>query len=85
MSSYLFFLLILACPLAMIFMMRGMRGGHGDDANGHAQDHAAGSGHSHGDTTASLKELRRQRGDLDREIEEREAEENATPVGGGRR
>ena len=86
MGSYLFFLLILACPLAMILMMRGMMGGgHGGDANGHAQNHTAGNGHSRGDTTTSLQELRRQRGDLDRQIEEREAEEKASPVGGGRR
>ena len=26
MSQYLFLLLVLACPLMMIFMMRGMRG-----------------------------------------------------------
>jgi hypothetical protein len=28
-------LLVLACPLMMIFMMRGMHGGHGDSAGQH--------------------------------------------------
>ena len=32
-------LIILACPLMMIFMMRGMHGGHGDgDQQGHTHD-----------------------------------------------
>ena len=56
MGSYLFFLLILACPLMMMFMMRG---GHGH--GGHA--HNAGvSGPS------SLEELRRRRDELDAQI-----------------
>ena len=71
MSSYLFFLLILACPLAMIFMMRGRHGGHGRDADAAA--------------TTSLEELRRQRERLDHEIEERETAETPTPIGGSRR
>jgi Protein of unknown function (DUF2933) len=77
MGNYLFLLLILACPLMMIWMMRGMHGGHG----GHARRHAAGRGDGHSDSNASLEELRRQREQLDREIEEREAEEETpTPV-----
>ena len=84
MSTYLFLLLVLACPLMMIFMMRGMHGSHGGSAGG---GHARGMGGScHGDTTsdssASLDDLRRQRDDLDRQIEQREAEEQ-TPVGSG--
>jgi hypothetical protein len=59
MSNYLLFLLLLACPLAMWFMMRGS---HGD--GGHA--------HSHGSGPASIDELRRQRKDLDHEIATRE-------------
>ena len=82
MGSYLFFLLILACPLAMIFMMRGKRGGYGGDAD---RGHTPGSSLRHGDTTTSLEELHRKRGDLDREIEEREAEEQASSVGSGPR
>ena len=56
MSNYLLFLLILACPLVMWFMMRG----------GHGHTH----GQSHG--PASVDELRRRREDLDQEIAARE-------------
>ena len=59
MSNYLLFLLILACPLVMWFMMRG---GHGH--GGHA--------HSHDPGPASIDELRRRRQDLDQEIAARE-------------
>jgi Protein of unknown function (DUF2933) len=79
----LFLLLILACPLMMFFMMRGMHGGHGRNADsGHA--HGSGCEHDHADTDSntSLDELHRQREQLDRQIEQREAEEQ-TPVGGG--
>ena len=31
-----FLLIVLACPLMMFFMMRGM---HGDDMHGHGRDH----------------------------------------------
>jgi len=83
MGNYLFFLLILACPLVMIFMMRGMHGRHGgDSSHGRAQKHTGGHGPS--DSSVSVDELRRQREQLDRQIDEREAEEQ-TPVGGGRR
>ena len=86
MSQYLFLLLILACPLMMIFMMRGMHGGHGGNAEGgHTHGMAGGchgNMHGQGDSASSLDDLRRQREDLDRQIEEREAEEQ-TPVGGG--
>lgn len=55
-ATALFFLLILACPLMMIFMMRG----HG---------HGNGGEHEHRDPSAtSVDELRRQRDELDREI-----------------
>ena len=61
MSQYLFFLLILACPLAMMFMMRG---GHGH------------GGHAHGsagaDESSSLEELRRRRDALDAQIAARD-------------
>jgi hypothetical protein len=86
MPNYLFFLLILACPLMMIWMMRGMHGSHRGDAAGdeHAQGHMAGCGHGDGETNASLEELRHQREQLDQEIEAREAEEQSlAPVGGG--
>jgi len=58
-GTALFLLLILACPLMMIFMMRGHSGHDG--------------GHEHHDpSTASVDELRRQRDELDREIAARE-------------
>ena len=57
-GTALFLLLILACPLMMIFMMRG---------------HGHGGGHEHRDASAaSVDELRRQRDELDREIVARE-------------
>ena len=85
MSNYLFLLLILACPLMMVFMMRGMHGGQKGHADaGHA--HGAGGG-CHGqtssDSSASLDDLRRQRDELDRQIEQRETAEQ-TPAGGWR-
>ena len=87
MSQYLFLLLILACPLMMIFMMRGMHGGQGGNAEGGHTHGMAGSSshgnmHGQGDSASSLDDLRRQREYLDRQIEEREAEEQ-TPVGSG--
>ncbi len=83
MSQYLFLLLVLACPLMMVFMVRGMHGGHGGKAESRGHDTGGcHSGHSAADSSTSLGELRRQRDELDRQIEEREAEEEA-PVAGG--
>ena len=56
----LFFLLILACPLMMMFMMRGH--GHGG--------HSANAGDE--PTTDSLDDLKRRRSALDDEIASRE-------------
>ena len=63
MGDYLFLLLLLACPLMMVWMMRSGHGGH--------------SGHGHSSSTSStpVDDLRRQRCELDRMIEEREAEQ----------
>ena len=82
MSQYLFLLLILAaCPLMMVFMMRGMHGGHGGNADGGHTHGMAGDGvRGQAGAKSSLDDLRRQRENLDREIEEREAEEQM-PVG----
>jgi len=76
-GSLLILLLLLACPLAMVWMMRG-HGGHG----GHAS-HGAGHGHVHGDAdemsgTGSLDELRRRRAELDAEIAQLEQAETET-------
>ena len=57
MSTSLFLLLILACPLMMWLMMRG---GHGHGSQTHGHEHAHGP--------ASIDELRRRRDELDREI-----------------
>jgi len=59
MSTYLFLLLILACPLLMWLMMRG---GHGH----------AGHAHSHSHGPASIDDLRQRRDELDQEIAARE-------------
>jgi len=85
MPQALFFLLLLACPLAMIFMMRGMHGGHG-----HTQAHEEGvhqggnhggchsGGHDHEPDESSLDDLRSRRAELDREIADRESAERST-------
>ncbi len=82
MGTYLLLLLILACPLMMILMMRGMHGRRGGNADGEVHGHAGcGHGRSDSDASPSLDELRRQRHELDQQIEAREEEK--TPVGGG--
>ena len=84
MSNYLFLLLILACPLMMVFMMRGMHSGRGEGERadrGQHGDHAM-SLDGHRAEDASLAELHQRRDELDREIAKRMAEEK-TPVGGG--
>ena len=60
-GSFLPLLLVLACPLMMVFMMRGMHGGRGD---------------THGSTTRkkSLAELTHERDQLDEEIGRRAEE-----------
>ena len=61
-GSLVFLLLVLACPLAMVWMMRG---GHG--AHGHA---GHGPSHAHGESPESrlVDDLRRRRAELDDEI-----------------
>ena len=76
-GTLLILLLVLACPLMMVWMMRG-HGGHG----GHAS-HGAGHGHTHGvadevSDTGSLDELRSRRADLDTEIAQLEQSETET-------
>ena len=56
-SSALFLLVLLACPLMMVFMMRG---GHGHAGHRH-------KGHDQGEAV-STEDLRRRRDELDREI-----------------
>jgi hypothetical protein len=87
MSNYLLLLLILACPLMMIFMMRGMHGGRGDNADGdQARGHQMRSwGEPKSDAPDSLEELLKRRDELDREIEERKAAEQAAATPGAAR
>jgi hypothetical protein len=59
--------LVLICPLMMIWMMRGHGHGHG-----HSHGAAGREDHENGHQHTSTDELRRQRAELDREIDERE-------------
>jgi len=74
-GTLLFLLLILACPLMMVFMHRGGHGGHAS----HGESH----GHTHGvadevSDTGSLDELRSRRAELDTEIAQLEQSETET-------
>jgi len=84
MPQVLFFLLLLACPIAMVFMMRGMHGGHGhakaEDGAQHGAGHGgchSGGGHDHEPDESSLDDLRSRRAELDREIADRELAERS--------
>jgi hypothetical protein len=83
MGNYLFLLILLACPLMMMWMMRGGHGGHADHTHGAGGCH---NGHDDVDakTETSLDDLRLQRDELDDEIAKREVEEQ-TYAGSGRR
>ena len=65
-GTLLILLLLLACPVGMLFMHRG----------GHAS-HGEGHGHTHGaeEPTGSLDELHRRRDELDAEIAQLERAE----------
>lgn len=75
-GSLLFLLLLLVCPLAMLFVHRGGHGAHGS--------HGGGRSHAHGaaeEPLGSLDDLRRRRAELDAEIERLEdAEAETTPA-----
>lgn len=76
MSTVLLFLLILACPLMMIFMMRGHGHGVHDQTAGANSQSDGEHGHVHDEhcrlDDESLDDLKRSRDELDAEIEERE-------------
>jgi hypothetical protein len=69
-STAFFLLLVLACPLMMMLMMRG---GHGH-GSGSAGPHG-GHGHEAEPRELSTDDLRQQRAELGRLIEERERDE----------
>lgn len=74
MSQYLFLLLVLACPLMMVFMMRGHGHGAGHGKSGHTGHAGCGHGGHTGERdeeAVSVDDLRRQRDELDRQIDER--------------
>ncbi len=83
-GTLLFLLILLACPLAMVWMMRG-HGGHASHGDGHSThaSHDAGHGCGHGGGVSedpdgsSLEELRRRRDELEERIEELERSETA--------
>ena len=81
MPHALYFLLLLACPLAMVFMMLGMHGGHrhtkAEEGARQCGGHS-GTGHDHGPADSSLDDLRSRRAVLDREIADRELAERST-------
>lgn len=68
-GTLLILLLLLACPVGMLFMHRG-HGGHASHGEGHA--------HGADEPTGSLEELRERRGALDAEIAQLERAETAT-------
>lgn len=70
-SSFLLLLLVLACPLMMVWMMRG---GHGHGGHGHRHD-AKEDLHAPLMRERSTTGLRELRDELDRLIEEREQAE----------
>ena len=70
-GTLLILLLLLACPLMMVWMMRG-HGGHASHGAGHRHMHTAADETS---DSGSLDELRLRRDKLDAEIEELERSE----------
>lgn len=70
-STVFFLLLVLACPLMMMWMMRGGHG-HGGGHSGHAGGCHGGHEHTPAESTA---DLRRRREELDQAIAEREPSE----------
>ncbi len=87
-ESFLPILFLLACPLMMIFMMRGM--GHGGHAHGAGSSGETGQGQLHDashDVVGEIRALREELGerfnDIDRridELEDRAAEPDSHPA-----
>ena len=83
-ESLFLLLILLACPLMMMFMMRG--GGHGGHGmHGMRDDQAGSADDQNANRILSIDELRSQREALDAEIATREAANTTItklPVGG---
>jgi uncharacterized protein YceH (UPF0502 family) len=69
MEPFLFLLVILACPLMMMLMMRGSHGSHGDPMSGDNANHAR----TMADSNARIAELEHQVASLQSRLEERDA------------
>ena len=78
-STLMLLLLVLACPLGMMLMMRGGHGGHGHSGHDHDDDAHPSLTREH--STQGLHELR---DEIDRMIEEREETEREPAVGARR-
>lgn len=79
MPSWFPLLFLLACPLMMIFMMRGMGGMHGgnDEPHSHTGDHM----HDAGSPQSETNDARDERlAELEREVAELRAARNRTDV-----
>jgi len=76
MEQLLFLMVILACPLMMVLMMRGSHGGHGDHMSCGNARHAE----AMADSDARIAELEHQVASLQARLEER----HDAPVAGRR-
>jgi len=76
MEQLLFLMVILACPLMMVLMMRGSHGGHGDHRSGDNARHAE----AMADRDARIAELEHQVATLQARLEDR----HDAPVAGRR-
>lgn len=74
MEPFLFLLVILACPVMMMLMMRGSHGGHGDHMSGDNANHAQ----TMADSDARVAELERQVANLQGRLAEHD---DAAPAG----
>ncbi len=79
-GTVLILLLLLACPLMMLFMHRGGHGGHASHGEGDSHVHGAADETS---GTGSLDELRRRRDELDAKIDELEQADTETKIPAG--
>ncbi len=74
MGNYLPLLFILACPLMMIFMMRGMHGGHDMGASDQEPSHDEESNRNHRDAVRADQRIV----DLERQVAQLRAQRDNT-------